>query len=425
MDNLSKLTLAVRDYGLFMHLAQDCAREYKEILYYVPWEGSYPTTDKANIGVGVPGLTRVYDWHEAVRQADEVALFDVGMDSIRQSVIKEFKKPCMGGTASIMEYNRIYFKEECLRKMGLPVIPYKVIIGWDALCLHLKSNPNKHVKVNTFRGVLETFHAKDYKFAIPKLEMAAKKLGSWKNKMPFIVEDHVPGFQEQADGAVETGDDDFKLHGDPLSIGTWGFEIKDNTYVCKVDDLDNFPTPLKEIRKKLNSVFRDHDVCGMGSSEIRRNTQKSFYLDDCRRAGSPPSEIQGELFTNFPRIVHAIANNQRIVPAFKAKYGAMILIKSEMALETHVPMDFKDQDLKVLKMRNLYKVDDQYYHIPQDGLSFLGAAIGWGNDKETAMDMALENSQKIQCDEAHCEVDGFEKQKEVFKAAVKVGLGTF
>src|SRR5271157_2064859 len=253
MDNLSKLTLAVRDYGLFMPLAQACAKAYKEVLYYVPWEGSYPCTDKANIGVGVPGITRVYDWNDAVRRANDIAFFDVGMDSYRKAAIEEFKKPCFGGTTSIFEYNRVFFKEDILRASGLPVGKYRVIPGWDALCLYLQTNKNKHVKVNTFRGVMETFYAKDYRYAIPKLQMAEKKLGSWKNKMPFVVEDHIWGFEERKDGAVETGDDDFQLHGDLFPIGTWGFEIKDNTYVCKAVPLDEFPAPLKEIKKKLRS----------------------------------------------------------------------------------------------------------------------------------------------------------------------------
>jgi hypothetical protein len=39
--------------------------------------------------------------------------------------------------------------------------------------------------------------------------------------------------------------------------------------------------------------------------------------------------------------------------------------------------------------------------------------------------MALENAKKIKCDEAYWDADGFEKEREIFKDAAKVGLGTF
>lgn len=415
---LSDKVVRIYGYGIFeCYMALCLAESFGKVELFTPWKGSYPKPDKNLIGQGLPGVTKINDFWENIDSVDLFCFFDVG-DGDKQNALRKMGKRVFGsGTAGSLEYDRIGFKKTLVR-VGLPVGPYQVVKGVDELHAILKKEKDKWIKVSTYRGICETFHHKDYRFSLPKLDQIASDLGAYRMLQEFIIEDPIPG--------VETGDDRFYSAGKPLSIATLGFENKDKSYVAKVMHVDEMPEPVKEVADKLAPVYKKHDVCGMMSSEIRIGKDLlPHYNDCCARSGSPPSEMQCELYENFAEILWAVAGGEMIEPIPKAKYAAEVLLKSEMAPTDWVPLDFKEKDLKVLKLRNLCQIQGQYYYIPQDGGTIIGGAIGFGDTLIEAETEALANARLLDCEESYYAHDAFDETDEELRKAEEIGLGEF
>ena len=415
---LSDKTVRIYGYGVFeCFMALKLAESFGKVELFTPYKGSYPKPDKNLIGVGLPSVTKIDNFWEGIDTVDLFCFFDVG-DGDKENALRKMGKRVFGtGSADAMEYDRVGFKKTLLR-VGLPVGGYQVVKGIDALHEVLKRETDKWVKVSLYRGICETFHHKDYRFTLPRLDQIASMLGAYRMKQEFIIEDPIPG--------VEAGDDRFYSNGIPLPIATYGFENKDKSYVCKPMRLNEMPGPIQEVAGKLAPVYKKHDVCGMMSSEVRVSKDlKPYFIDCCARAGSPPSELISELYENFAEIVWACAGGEMIEPIPKAKYAAEVLIKSEMAPTDWVPLDFKEKDLKVLKLRNLCQIDGQYYYVPQDGGTIIGGAIGFGETLEEAQTEALANATLLDCEASYfCETAFDETDEELIKAE-EIGLGVF
>jgi len=427
MIDLSKKKVLIYGYGLFeCFLAMRMARDFKEVMLYTPWKGSYPLPTKNLIGTGLPGVTKVDDFFAEVDGSDLICFFDVGDGDLQQSLRAQGKRVLGAGTADILENDRVGFKK-VLESVGLPVGPYQVAKGMDALHAALKAEKDKWVKVSKYRGITETFHHKDYRYTLPRLDQIATRLGAYRNEQEFMIEDPIPG--------VECGDDRFMCNGKPLPIATYGFEIKDQAYLCKAMPVEEMPVPVRQVADALAPVYQEHNVCSMMSSEIRIGADKKpYFTDQCSRAGSPPSELMSELYSNFSEILWAIAGGEMVTPKPIAKYAAEVLIKSEMAPTDWVPMDFDVKDLDRLKMRNLCGIDvdagdgkkkRQFYYIPQDGGTIIGGAIGFGDTREEAQLEALRSAEKLQCEESHYDTTVFDQYEEELAKAEKFGLGKF
>jgi phosphoribosylamine-glycine ligase len=356
------------------------------------------------IGSGLPGVTKINDFFEGMENVDLVCFFDVGDGDLQDYLRSKGKRVFGTGAAGELEYDRVKFKK-ILKKVGLPVVPYSVLTGVKELeqALSLKENIGKWVKVSTFRGICETFQNKGIKFAQPKIDTIAMKLGAARGTQEFILEDSIPG--------VEIGNDCFISGGRMLGTVTFGLENKDKSYTSKVMKVDKLPDAVKEVDSALAPVYKKLNICGMISSEIRvGEDKKPYFIDMCARAGSPPAEVISELYSNFSEIVWAVAGGEEIEPKAKANYAAEVLIKSEMAPTDWVPLDFREKDLKVLKLRNLCKMNGQYYYIPQDNGTIIGAAIGLGNTAEEAEKEALLNCELLDCEESHYDSCCFEEE---------------
>ena len=401
---LKNKTVRLYGYGLFeCFMALRLKEEFGKVELFTPWKGSYPLPVKNLIGTGLPGITKVDNFFEGMDDVDLVCFFDVGDGDLQDYLRSKGKRVFGTGQAGgELEYDRVKFKK-ILRKVGLPVGQYQVVKGVRALeeALGKKENNGKWIKVSTYRGLCETFCSKGIKFAQPKIDVMATKLGAARNSQEFIIEDSIPG--------NEIGSDCFISGGEILENVTFGLENKDKSYICKVLKTSELPAPVKQVDDALSPIYKRLNICGMISSEIRvGGDKKPYFIDFCSRAGSPPSEIICELFENLPEVIWSVAGGEMVVPKPRAKYAAEVLIKSEMAATDWVPLDFKEEDLKVLKLRNLCKLNGQYYYVPQDGGTIIGAAIGFGSTVKAAQKEALENCCLLDCEESHYDSNCFD-----------------
>lgn len=420
IPDLRKKTVRIYGYGLFeCFMAMRLAESFGKVELFTPWKGSYPVPAKNLIGAGLPGVTRIDNFFNDMDSVDLFCFFDVGDGDIQEYLRKQGKRVFGSGSAEALEYDRATFRNT-LKAVGLPVGAHKTVTGIKALAEELKrpESEGKWIKLSTWRGVCETFQNKAYGHSITKLDNIAAKLGAYRDMQEFIIEDNIPG--------TEPGDDRFYANGVSLPIATYGFEIKDKSYICKAVAIDDMPEPIKHVARLLEPVYKKHNVCGMMSSEVRIGKDREpYFIDQCARAGSPPSELICELYENFAEIVWKVAGGEMATPRPIAKYAAEVLLKSDIAPVEWVPLAFKEADLKRLKLRNLCKIDGQYYYVPQDNGAILGAAIGFGNTLEEAQAEALENAKLLDCEECHYASDAFAEAREEIDKGSEYGLGDF
>jgi len=145
------------------------------------------------------------------------------------------------------------------------------IVGLDALRDYLKDKKNKFIKINIYRGELETARFIDYKSFEPLLDHIAYEFGAKKNTLEFIVEEEV--------GELEPGTDIIQFNDRVLSPVMLGWESKGIGYLVSVVPYNDLPKQLKEVHDKFNPIFKQLQTKFFISTEIRVEGDKGYLID--------------------------------------------------------------------------------------------------------------------------------------------------
>ena len=370
MGDLGDKTIMVRDYGLFATWAQKFAQDYGRVLYYCPYKSAFPRSQQYAIGTGLEGVERVTNFWDHVDETDIFFFPDV-YDGDLQVALREMGKPVWGSAkGEELELMRWQTKLFLKKDLHLPVQPVERIIGVEELRQYLRDEENKYVKISLLRGDFETFHHVNYQLSEPILDEIENKLGPYKESKEFIVEDAI-------DDAIEVGYDGFTVDGQYPDPGMFGYEIKDVAYIGTVRPYSQLPKQVKEVNEKLSPAFASYNYRGFWSSEIRvPKDGKPYLTDPCCRAGSPPSELYQEMFSNWGEIVWGGAHGELVKPKPTGKYGVEVLIHSPWA-DQHWQAVYVEPDVRQwVKLRNACQVDDVLYVAPQVvGLPEIGAIV--------------------------------------------------
>lgn len=392
MTDLRKKTVMVIDNGLFVSLGIRIAQDFGKVYYCCPsWVDAFPKMNKAMIGHGFEEIEVVEDIQGD--HFDDIDLFvfpDVYFGHLQEWLESEGRLVWGARMGEELELARDSTKR-LMKELGLPVGPWSKINGMDKLREFLQENKNQYVKVNKFRGILETFFSKDYRSVEPKLDEVEYQLGAFKETVDFIVEENL------AD-KVEIGIDAYTVDGQFPSKLLAGIEVKDAGYVAMFNDYDKLPKELTDFDKALAPTLKAYGYRGFYSTEIRAGKDHIPYMIDfCSRAGSPPSELYQEFYKNISEIIWNGANGIVTDPVPEAKYGAELLIHSEWADKNFQPVDFPEDIRRFVKLRSATKIKGRYFVIPQAvGLPEIGATIGWGDTLKAAMQMAEDVASQVE-----------------------------
>lgn len=390
LKDKSEVTAICIDNGLFVELALRLSRDYKKVYYCVPgWTSGFPRMHEAWVGMGLDGITVVDDFWPVYDEIDLWFFPDVYFGGMQLYLEGQGKKVWGARMGEEMELNRDAMKKH-MANLGLPVNPWRKIKGIDKLREYLKQHGKKWVKINKWRGMMESFFSKDYKSIEPKLDEVEYALGAFKHIMEFIVEDDLPD-------CVEVGIDAYTIDGKfPKKLLT-GIEIKDKGFVGYFTDYAKLPDVITRFDETMSETLKNFGYRGFYSTELRiGKDHKPYMIDQCARAGSPPSELYQEIYTNLGDIIWQGANGKVIDPIPAAKYGAEILIHSSWADKNWQPIDFPEKYRNLIKLRNLVKIKGTYYVVPQDvGLPEIGAVIGMGETLEDAIKQAHEVAESV------------------------------
>jgi len=407
------MKILVYDYGLCTSHAQKLAEQGNMVFYYVPWQDAFPQSTKALIGEGLEGLHRITNFWDYVNKVDYIVFFDNYCGDLVDYLRKKGYRVFGAGRAEQLELDRIKQKD-ILKTVGLPVGEYKIIHGLSALREYLKENRDKYIKINAFRGDVETFHHKDYKSSLPLLDHIAYKLGIKQEELDFIIEDTIPG--------VEPGYDGFVVDGKYPEITMYGYELKGAGYIGRVVLDAGLPPAIKEVNTKLAPFFRATKARTIFSTEIRvGKDRKGYLIDPCVRAPMPvPSAIEIEIYKNFSDIILNAAEGKMIKPQPIAKYGVGVSLESEWAENHWLEITIPEEIRQWVKLRMAVKLENKYYAAP--GFTSICSVIGLGNTIDEAAEKCKKRVEMVDAYMLDKDTSGIDKIKEIIDEGRKYGI---
>jgi len=379
----------VIDHGLFTAFAQRLAEEH-EVRYFVPYaDRSFPIPGPAFIGEGLEGIERVNNWEENL-DVDFVVIPDVGFMYLAEHIRSLGIPVWAAGLGEKLEVQR-WRAKETMRELGLPVGKTALVTGMPALRKYLEENENVFVKISGFRGVAETFSSPSWEHSQQRVNELWDALGGLCNVFPFVVEHMV-------ESVVEAGYDGYCIDGKFPSTCLTGVEVKDCGYVGAVRDYSDLSDPVRVVNEKLTPFLEEAKYRQWFSTEIRVTDEGTPYLIDLTtRCPAPPSALLWEMIDNVGEIVEAGANGVLVDPVWRAKYGALAVIKSAFAEERWCPVSVSDESYRWVKWRNACVVDGMTYIVPTTGVRMceIGDCIGIGDTMEEAIKACQEHAEGV------------------------------
>jgi hypothetical protein len=389
--NYKDKTVAVYDFGTFLHLAVKLAESFGKVYYYSPWQSSFPKSNNMLIGSGIDNIIRVNNFFSIVDETDLFVFPDVHCGDIQVHLAEMGKRVWGSRNGEELEMYRGESKEY-LKSAGIDIGPYAIITGTAALREYLKEHENQWVKMSITRGDMETFHSKNFNMIEPRIDELEWKLGAKKHIKEFIVEDAI-------DDAVETGYDGYCIDGKFPKGGMCGIEIKDKGYIIITHDATRpVPEIITGVNDKMSPALAEYNFRNFMSTELRVTRDlKSYLIDPCMRCGSPPSEVYCDLITNLADVIWNGAEGILVEPEFSHRYGVELLIHSQWAIENWQPIYFPAELSDVIKFRNICKIEGQYYVVPEVcGIPEVGAIVSCSDSLDDAVNQVNEIADKIE-----------------------------
>ena len=417
--DLSKKNVMVVDHGLFCEFASVLARTFGKVWYCPFHTDSYPSQLHGGIGTGIDGLTVVQSPFDIPASKIDLWCFtDVGFGSMQRHLVDTGATVFGSRMGEELELERGAVKD-MMKNMGLPVNPWRRIVGIANLRAWLKENERQHVKTEHWRGDCESFFSENYRTSETRVDELEHKLGAFKYIAEFIVEDDLPD-------CVEAGTDCITVDGQFPEETFCGIEIKDAAFAGSMMDWKKIPEPVTRINTALAPILKRYQYRGPMSTEVRIDKKKNPYCIDLTcRLPSPPNEIDQELYVNLAEKVWEAAHGNMTPTKTLAKFGCQVMMRSKGAWadKNWVPFDIKPKHRKNVKLLYPAKIDGRFYCIPQGEESdIVGSVIGWGDTLEAARKMVKEVADDISAISIKIPVDVLDEAEGELKKSEDMGM---
>ncbi len=369
---LSNKTCIVYDIGgLNTELAVRLAKDFGKVMYYTLWQDGFPKSDKMLIGYGLEGVEKVKEFWSNVDRADLIVVPDTYCSDITEYLRSKGYRVFGAGNAEILENDR-WKAKKIMEKIGMPVGHSIKIVGFSNLVSYLKKNKNKVIKINTFRGDIESFVHREYNSTEAQyLGVLLTNVGAKSEELEFIIEDFIEG--------VEPGLDTFVVDGKIPKFVMYGIEEKGIGYVGKIDKYSNLPESLKI--DKMLPFFKRYKARTFLSTEVRIPKSKIGYIIDWTVRVPLPcvGAIHLEIWENLSEFIWYAAEGKMIDLIPKADYGMGIAVDSSWAEKywTEIGLEQKS-NREYIKLRRGCKIRGRYYAVL--GFSSVCSIVSIGNN---------------------------------------------
>ena len=406
-------TVIIYDRGLYSYRAEEFAKVYSKVQYFIPESNTYPSSVKDDIATDLEGVERIYDLWSNIDKAGWIYFPDC-YDGDFQNWLRNRGYIVFGeGLSGKLEMDKGFFYEK-LEEAGMEV-PYTFLA--ESLCEameYLEAKKDKWLKpASSFsRGDFETYHFVNMNQAIPWFNELKFKLGRRCDDLEILIQDPV-------DSECEVGYDGFCIDGKFTENAMCGYEIKDKGLIGKV--FSEVPKIISDINDKMSPYLKD--CRGHWSTELRIDRDKNVYfIDPTLRVPSPPGELFDIIYKNYPEACGKIANGEVPILKNRARYGAEIMLFSawyeDHELCVEFPKEFKDN----IKLKSHNKRGDCYYCTPNDNGGYFGGVAAVGDTIKEATERAIEIIGTIDAYQLEYDKGTFDKVQEQIKAGGKFGI---
>lgn len=414
MKSLSDLVVTVVDHGIFPHVARRIAKDVKRVYYHTPADIAFPSIRTGLIGSGFPDIERADNLWDVAGETDLFVFPDIGFADIQNELIGQGKPVWGARYADRLETDRGEFLKT-IADLGLDVPGFHVCGGWTELRGYLRDKEDKWVKINRWRGDMETLHWRDWNHDELTLDLLAFKLGPAKELLLFFVLDSI-------DTEIETGYDGYCIDGQFPALCIHGMEAKDKAYLGTMAKYEELPDQLLAVNKVFGPVLAAEGYRSFMSTEVRIAGESAYFIDPTLRAGSPPSQLMTELFGNFTDIIWQGAQGHCIDPEPTALFGvqAILCIKGDKtswrAFEP--PAEIEDD----IKCGNCAMIDGKLCFPPDDsGDEMVGWLVATGDSIESAIDQLKERASQLP-DGVECKFHTLVELLQEIELAEEVGV---
>lgn len=417
---VEEVVACVVDYGTFISVADKLGETMQKVYYYSPCETEYQSIRNCIKGTGLPHAERLDDFLDPdIFESIDLFVFpDISFGSLQRH-LRSLGKAVWGHMgATDLELQRDFFLN-VLEQVGLPVINYERIVGLTALAEYLKKNDDKWVKVNRFRGNMETWKHHDYAHSERMLDSLAVIFGGAKERVIFIVQDTISS-------ELEIGYDGWCIDGLFPPYSFQGYEKKNELYLGSVLSNEGLPDEIKQVNEALAPVLRSYGYRGWWATEIRVDGEP-YFIDPTPRMPGQTAEHQLESISNLPDVIWYGAHGIVIDPQFNWTFAAEATLhynlktKDPWVLNEWKTLDFPPEVLRWLKLYH-YCILNNVYHFATDNSDEVGVVLGVGNSTEEAIDHLKENLDMLEGLPIEAETSGFADLVDQIRQAEKKGL---
>lgn len=384
MKKLSEIVCCVIDHGLFLPTAQKLAETFKETYYHTPTERAFPTLAEAVVGTGFDKLIRAQDLWKIKDDCDLFVFPDVGFGGLQRELVQQGFAVWGSRSGYQIETNREAFLN-VLESLGMDIAPHKIVTGIEELRETLRDAKDKWIKISRFRGDAETFHWRSWGEDQQCLDALSLRFGPARNFIRFYVFDPI-------ETEIEDGVDTYCIDGQMPSVCLHAMEKKDRALLGTMTDFKDIPEIIRSVSEKFAPALKEFNYRQFFSTEVRvTKDQKAYFIDPTLRCGSPPSQLQTELFGNLADIIWQGANGQCIDPDPTAKFGVQLEIRMKREPGEWAVARIPDHVRPFLKCGFAAEIDGQVCIPPSDWMtSEFGWLVSTGDTIEAAIDSAKE-----------------------------------
>ena len=411
---VSEVTACVFDYGTFISLADKMSETYKKVYYYTPTSQEFYSIKDLMKAEGMKKVERTNDVFDP-KIFDTIDLFifpDIGYGGL-QKYLRTVGKAVWGsmGGDELETYRTLFLNT--VKSMELPMIHTETVKGLKNLREHLKGVENKWIKVNLFRGNMETWHHIDIEHSEPQLNKLAVEFGGMQEHVTFVVQDYIKS-------QVEIGYDGWTVDGEFPESSFQGYEKKNELYLGSLKKRKDLPKEVKLINEAMSPLLKKMKYRNFIATEIRVADGVPYFIDPTMRMPGQTGEQMLETCTNLADVIWQGANGKLIKPEFKYEFAA----EATMHYKTEGDWSILKIPEKIRQWFKLYHYCESggFFHFPPKENDEVGVVLGVGDSIEKAIDDLKGHLKAIKKEPVDCDTEGFLDIIESIKEAEKNGI---
>lgn len=378
---IGKTSFLVYDTGLALDHALRLLKSGHDVYYFLEWRAErYQRIQDYIPGWGYEGLQKPLDWGMVYDKVETVMFTDVGFGSLAD-LMRKNGKAVFGASAKgeELELDRV-FMIKTFEKLGIKVPKYKIVQGVSGLMNAIEDGKKQFIKLNIFRGNLETCSVESKEEARIVLESA--KFGKYAEQMTFIITEPCEG--------VEVGCDAFFNGKHFLRPYNFGNEVKGtgaqfNKWVES--------SIWDDVLEKLEPWLAETGYRGNFSLEGFFDGSEITVIDPTCRWFYPGSSAVARYLTNYDEVVYAVAHGLDVTPKPMKPYTCNFIFTRENADSWEKIVLEKPTEDIVFPRCSLKISETEYWACPGDRIVAL--ALGCGDTYEESVKNCIENAQLV------------------------------